>query len=455
MRELFKLRNYRIYLLGSTVDSIGDSAFFLAAMIWVKELTGSTAQGGLTIMALTLGTLLSPVTGILVDRLPRKKTLMVTNALTALMLLSLTTVHRPSQVWMIIVAMFLYGVSGDISYSAFSGLKEQLMPKELFGDASGLSQAIQQGSRLVTPAIGLGLLSAFGGPTLAVVDACTFVVALIAWSLIKIDDPKPARPEKKQSWVEESTAGFRFLFRSTLLLQLTVACAVGIFAMGFFEVLGVAISTQGLHHSPTFVGVIVTVMGVTGLIGGLTAGAVLKRIGCGMLAASGLIITGLSTFGLAVPNQYVVLGSILPLGLALPWLIVGANTAIQLYTPNGLMGRVNGVINLIITGSQSIGIAVCAWLIAFVFYRDLCYFVAITMALGGLYLASRPTQWKRNLPPLESEQTGASSSEQAEAASEQAEGAEPVPTSALQMEGTPAEAPRLEAPEPTNEPTPA
>jgi MFS family permease len=128
MRELFKLRHFRIYFLGSTVDTMGDMAFFLASAIWVRELTGSTAQAGLCIMFINLGTLASPLTGILVDRLPRKRTLMVTNALTALLVLSLVTVHRPDQVWLIDTVMLLYGLSATITNAAFNGLKERLMP---------------------------------------------------------------------------------------------------------------------------------------------------------------------------------------------------------------------------------------------------------------------------------------------------------------------------------------
>jgi hypothetical protein len=119
--------------------------------------------------------------------------------------LSLVTVHSANRVWLIYLVMFLYGVSGAITNAAFNGLKEQLMPKELFGEANGLSQAAQQGVRLITPALGLGLLAAFGGPALAIMDAGTFVVGLIAWSLVRIDDPKPQRPEQAETWWQEST----------------------------------------------------------------------------------------------------------------------------------------------------------------------------------------------------------------------------------------------------------
>jgi hypothetical protein len=77
------------------------------------------------------------------------------------------------------------------------------------------------------------------------------------------------------------------------------------------------------------------------------------------------------------------------LGLSLPYAIVGSISAIQLFTPNELMGRVSGVDNLIVGGLQTIGIGAGAALIGAVFYRDLCYFVAITMGVSALYIFTR------------------------------------------------------------------
>jgi MFS family permease len=399
VRELFKLRNFRIYFIGSTVDTVGDMAFWLASAIWVRELTGSTARAGLTIMFLCVGTLLSPLTGVIVDRMPRKKTLMTVNAFTALVVLSLATVHDARGVWLIYLVLFVYGLSGAITTAAFSGLKEQLMPKELFGEASGLGQAMQQGVRLFTPALGLGLLAAYGGQALAVMDAATFVVGLICWSLIRIDDPRPQRPDTPTTWRQESAAGFRYLFGTPVLRQLTIALAVAVFGMGFLETLAIAISTVGLHHSPTWVGVIVTMIGVTGLVGGLRAGAVMKRIGPGFLVGTGLSACAAAALLMAVPDEYVVLGAAGLFGLGLPFAIVGAMSAIQLFTPNELMGRVSGVDSLIVSGLQVIGISAGAALISIVYYRDLCYLVAGTLAASAVFVFTRKAQRTANLPP--------------------------------------------------------
>src|SRR3954466_5118785 len=126
MRELFRTRNLRICILGNTVTMIGDNAFWLAASIWVKELTGSTAQAGGVILCLTLGTMLSPLTGVLVDRFRRRRLLMFTEVATALLILSLVTVDGPGQVWLIYLMMFLYGISSALTSGAFAALREQL-----------------------------------------------------------------------------------------------------------------------------------------------------------------------------------------------------------------------------------------------------------------------------------------------------------------------------------------
>lgn len=394
MRALFSNRNYRIYLLGSTVDTIGDMAFWLAAAIWVKELTGSTAEMGVTILMINLGTLLSPATGLLVDRLRRKRTLMVTNAVTALLLLSLLTVRSSAQLWLIYAVMFCYGLSAAITGAAFNGLKEQLMPKDLFAEASGLGQAIQQGARLITPAIGLGVLAAFGGRALAVMDAATFAFGLLCWALVRIEDPRPQRADagERPSWWAESSAGFRYLFGAVLLRQLTVACALALFAMGFLETLVIPVATVGLHHAPSWVGVLITMMGVTGVAGGLLAGSLVRRIGPGLVTALGLALASVACLAIAVPLTWVAVSAAALFGFGLPMAIVGPITAIQLYTPNELMGRVSGADNLLVNGAQSAGIAVCAALVGEIFYRDLCYFVGGMILLSSLYLASRKAQ---------------------------------------------------------------
>lgn len=380
----------RLYYLGNGLSSLGDYALWLAAGIWVKELTGSTAQAGLTFMFLTVGSLFSPLTGWVVDRVRRRPLIIGTQIVTGLLVLSLALVHDAGQVWMIYTVMVLYGFSGAITGTATSALLPKMISEDLLGEANGLSQVLTQGQRLITPALGVGLLALYGGGAVAVMDAATFAIGAVCWALIQVDDEKPE--PSGESWRRETSAGFVFLVRSRVLRQLTGSLTVAVFAMGFFETLGIAVSTVGLHHAATWTGTIVTVMGVTGIIGGLSAGKLMKRLGAGWLTALGLLLIAVGSPLLAVPLDAVVLGASMLLGMAIPYVIVGSMTALQINTPNELLGRVMGADNFLVTGGQALGIGAGAALISVVFYRDLCYIVGALFLLAALFLISRPEQ---------------------------------------------------------------
>ena len=392
MLKLLAIPRLRLYYLSTLISSLGDYALWLAAGVWVKELTGSTSLSGLCFFCFIAGSLFSPVTGIVVDRFRRKPVLLVGNATVGLLVLLLMFVHSSHQVWLIYTVMFLYGIGSSLNSAADTALLPQLAPAELLGEANGYSQALIQGLRLLTPTVGIGLLTLFGGKGLALMDAATFGVAVICWSFIKLDE---ATPELSgASWRKDTSAGFAFLFRTPVLRQLTIALAVAIFGMGFFETLGMAVTTVGLHHAPSWVGVLVTSMGFTGLVGGVLVGPLMNKWGAGVLCSVGLGLTVVSSVGLSVPSDVVVLASAAVFGLSLPWIIASAMTIMQTNTPSELMGRVSGADNFIITVAQSIGILGGAALISVFYYRTLCYFVAGVALLATVYLATRSEQRK-------------------------------------------------------------
>ncbi|WP_052443274.1 MFS transporter [Streptacidiphilus neutrinimicus] len=403
MRTLLAQPRMRLYFLGNTLSTIGDYALWLASGVWVKELTGSTAQAGLCMLSLILGTLLSPVTGYLVDRTRRKPLLMATNAVTGLAVLALTQVHGPADVWLIYAVMFVNGLAVSLTDSAMTALLPAMVEPEQLGAANGLSQALTQGQRLITPALGIGLLTAFGGGAVAAIDAASFAAGLLCWAFVRVDDPRPE--SDRVSRLAQTTAGFRFLLRTPSLRQLSTTLFVGLFVAGMFETLGFAVVTVGLHRAPTWMGVLVTAMGVSGILGGLLVGALIKPLGPGRLTALGLALCGAGALAFAAPLTAVVLVGSLCMGFALPCIIVGSMTAIQLSTPKDLLGRVSGADIFLTTCGQALGMATGSALITAVFYRDIAYAAAALLAVSALYLVTRREQ--REAPPTTEEQGAA------------------------------------------------
>jgi MFS family permease len=397
LRRLLSIRDARLYLAGQTLSILGDSALWLAAGIWVKVLTHSSALAGLTFFFFVAPSLASPLSGMLVDRVRRRPLLLVTNLGTGAMVLLLLLVHGRGQVWLIWVVMVLYGLSYTVLGSAQSALLTVFVPDDLLGDANGALRTVREGLRLVAPLLGAGLFAAVGGGAVALLDSATFGAAAVSLALLRVKEPR-GRHAPEHHWASEVSAGFRHVWRTTVLRQMTLACGAVLLVVGFAETLGFAVVAQGLHRPPTFLGVIVAIQGLGAVVGGPTAAPVMRRVGEGVLAALGMLALAAGALLWALPSLAGVgLGSVM-VGFSLPWLVVGAYTLVQRRTPPELQGRTYSAFDVAVSTPQTISIAIGAGLVALVPYQALLGIMAAVVALAGGWLLSRPEQRQLGRP---------------------------------------------------------
>ena len=401
MRVLLSDRRRVLFFTSNAISTMGDDALFLALAVWVKELTGSTALAAIDMCAVSAAALLAPLTGIVVDRVRRKPLLLGVYGATALLLLALLPVHRPTQVWLVIAVTFCYGLSGTATSGAQVALLKNLVPDELLADANSLEQTLFQSARLITPALGVGLLARFGAPAVVWVDIATFVTAALLLAIVRIDEPRPERSrssvtEERESRVRQLTSGFRYLANHPVLRALTLTDAVAFLILGMFVPFGLQVITVGLHHAPSYLAVMITTQSVFGALGAMVAGRLARRIGDVRLTVLGLAGFAASCPIFAVPSTPVVLGAIMLLGCSLPWFFIGASTLLQKATPLDMVGRVSGANSLAVQLPQALGNLSGAALILVIPYRVFALLVGGTVALTALYLGTRPALSSRS-----------------------------------------------------------
>lgn len=395
MRALLSDRNGRRYLIGQLLSVFGDTAMWLAAGIWVKTLTGSNAAAGLVFFAFGLPSVLAPAAGMLVDRVKKRPLLVTTDLVLGASVLLLLLVHGRDQVWLIYLVMVLYGLAYGVLGSGESALLREMLPEELLGNANGILQTFRQGIRLVGPVAGAGLFAWKGGGAVAIVDACTFLIAAVATFSLHVSEVQPVRSE--HHWFEEVTAGVRHAWNTTVLRQILIACLLIIVPFGFFETIAFAVVGTGLHRPPTFLGVIATVQGVGAIAGGLTAAAIMKRTTEGALFAFACLLFAAASLLLTLQWLPGVLAGAMVVGACLPWVLVALYTLVQRRTPMVLQGRVYSAFDTLIGVPQTVSIAIGAGLIAFVDYRLLLAFAALMGVIAAAYLLTRDEQ--RQPPP--------------------------------------------------------
>ena len=387
MRRLLRIRDARVFLLGSAVSMLGDTAMFLVLGIWAKDLTHSNSAAGLVFFVLVLPALFAPLAGLVVDRVRKQPLLIATNVLTGVALLLLLLVHDRSDLWLIYVVSALYGLSGVILSSARSAFMTIMLPRELLGEANAIFSSVREGLRLLSPLVGAGLYAAFGGGVVAVADAATFAVFAGALALVRTPESKPAREE--QVFLTELAAGIRHVLATVQLRQIVLATAACLLVVGFGETLIFAVVDSGLHRQPSFLGVLESLQGAGAIAGGVTAAAALRRIGDVRLVGIGMALFAAGDATFVSSSLLLICIGFAVAGFGISWLIVGFATSVQLRTPQRLQGRVASAAHTSVQTPQTVSIALGAALVSVVDYRVLVVVMAAVVLGSAVYLLTR------------------------------------------------------------------
>ncbi len=352
MRKAFSHSGFPALFAGTTTSMFGDSVMLLVFSMWVKDLTGSNGQAGLTFFWMVVPSLFAPLLGGPIDRVRRKPLAVWGNVASAMILLPLLFVRDAGQVWIIWTVAFLYGVSFVVLPASVNGLLKELLPEDQLVEANAALQTVKESFRLVGPIVGAGLFGLAGGWAVAVVDAASFVVAALLISRVRLREDLPVREEA--DWWAEMTAGARHLAREQVLRHVLVAVACMLIVIGFAEAAIYAI-LDAFGKPVEFVGVVVTVQGVGAVAGGLTAGRIVRRFGePGAVAIALVVMAGSLGIIAAVDVFAVLLAATVSLGYSLPVLLVAYTTLVQKRTPQRLMGRVGTALNVVLGTPQAI-----------------------------------------------------------------------------------------------------
>jgi MFS family permease len=370
MRALFRIRDARVFLIGSGLSMLGDSAMFLVLGIWAKDLTHSNSAAGLVFFVLVLPSLFAPFAGLVIDRVRKKPLIIGVNCVMAAAVLLLLFVHDRSDLWLIYVVAGIYGAAGAILGSARSAFLTVMLPRELLGDANAVFSTMREGLRLLAPLLGAGLYAAFSGQIVAIADGLTFVGLAVAL-------------------LTELLAGVKHVFVTLPLRQIILATAACLLVVGFSETLFFAVVEFGLHRPPSFLGVLESLQGLGAIIGGVTAGRALRRFGDVRLVGLGMALFAVGDASFASSSLPVVCAGIIVAGFAVSWFIVGFSTSIQLRTPQRLQGRVASAANTMVGTPQTIGIALGAVLISVLDYRVLVAVMFVAISACSAYLLTR------------------------------------------------------------------
>lgn len=371
--------------------NLGDSALFLMAAVWVKELTGSDVAGAFVFVALGIPALLAPFLGMLADRVDRKRLLVASNLIIVPVVLSLLLVSGSGTAWIVYAAVLLYSSCGYLTAAAQSGIIRSMLRDDQLASGNGILSTIDNALRLVSPLVGTALYVWIGPYAVVALTAGCFAVSagILAGLRVTRTTAERVAIAGARAYLRELGAGFAQLFRVQPLRLLTIAIVVAFGATGILNIAVFAV-LDGMHADPALLGVLMPLQGAGAVLGGALSAMLVTRLGEGRAAALGMLLTAVGTVPLLGGSIWIAGAGMVIMGVGIPIVVVSFVTLRQRATPDVLQGRTAAAGNVAFNLPQTVVSIAGAGMLAVVDYRILVAFTIVALVAGCLVaLAAR------------------------------------------------------------------
>jgi MFS family permease len=358
-------RDFRRLYVASLISLGGDWFLLVALFGLVLRFTGSAIAVALVLAVQDLMYfLLSPVAGVLADRIDRRRLMVAADLARAVVCLGFLLIRTDSLVWL---AFLLLAVMASFSAAfepASAAALPNLVEEEDLATANALSGSLWGTMLAVGAALGGVVAAVFGRDTAFILDAVSFLAS--AWLIWRIRRPfAEQRMAEDHAGVGEATVEtIRYARKDHRVLAL-LAVKFGWGIAGGVLVLIPLLAHREYHAGDIGIGLLMASRGVGALIGPFIGRSALgpqdRRI-------FGAIALALAVFGLG----YTLLGLVPGLLLAMPTVALahvggGAQWTLSSYglqriVPDRIRGRIFAFDGMLVTLTFGLSSLLTGWL---------------------------------------------------------------------------------------------
>jgi len=355
----FQHRNYRLYFSGQLISVTGTWMQTIAQSWLVLTLTSSALLFSVvSVLQFLPVLLLSPIAGVVADRLPKRQLIIVTQSVACLCATTMVTlvVTGRIELWHIYVLAAVLGVNNAFDIPTRQAFVVDMVGKEDLVNAIALNSTLFNVARIIGPSLA-GLLMAWKGAAWCFgIDAVSYLAVIFGLTQMR-DVPAVAR--RAGRGVQQMREGIAFIRNSdVLMLPIMIGGFVGIFGMNFNVWIPLLAKNQFKVGADGF-GILMATVGVGSLIGALYLAFHADRPRPKAIVVSGLMLGGIEVvlaFVAAVPMPIFFALILLPfLGFAMSSTGAMANTLVQTAAPEEMRGRVMAAYMALAAGAAPSG----------------------------------------------------------------------------------------------------
>jgi MFS family permease len=351
----FRSRNFRLFFIGQTVSNTGNWLTMVALTLLVLHRTNSGVAVGL-LSACQFGPilLLSAFAGVIVDRMEKRKLLVVTQVLEMGQSFALAALafshHAP------LGAFFVTAAAGGCMLAFDNPVRRtfvnEMVPTEDVSNAVTLYSAMVNISRILGPAIAGVLIVTVGYGWCFTLDAVSYVTVLVALGMMRPAELRRGAVTPRGSG--QVRAGLKYIASvPELWITFAMLLIVGTISYNFTVVFPLFVE-KGLHGGDGAYTLVYSAFSAGSLVGALlvarrtSVGIRTVALGAACLGASMLVLS-------AVPNVAVAIGVAAVVGAASVAFMTATTAIAQLRSDQDMMGRVLAIQTVLIIGTTPIG----------------------------------------------------------------------------------------------------
>ena len=349
-------RNFRLFWLAQLVSTTGTSLQVVAEGWLIYQITESTFWlGAVGLIGLLPVVPVALLGGLIIDRVPRRKLIMLTQG--GLMLqagiFGLLALTSQVQLWHVITLYFIFGAILAIDHPARRAFLVDLVPSHALANAVALNATLFNVANLVGFAASGFLIAALGAGGTMTLNAVSYITPIIALGLIRAADTRSdTQPQPLKLALLE---GGRILWQQPAILAVIGLMAVaGGLAWPVFGLMP-AFAAEVMRTDSVGLGLLLTAGAVGSILGTVIVARLAHRQrGQAMLIAGGgvaLLVIGLA-FTRSMLQACLVL---IPLGALLLVVQSLAITLVQVNIPDRVRGRVMTIYSMLHAGSDTMG----------------------------------------------------------------------------------------------------
>jgi MFS family permease len=360
MLRAFQHRNYRLFFGGQSASLVGTWITRVATSWLVYRLTGSELLLGLVGFCGQIPTLfLAPLAGVLVDRWPRHRILVITQILSMIQSFALAalTFTGANRVWQILLLQVAQGIINSFDTPARQAFVVEMVDDRAdLPNAIALNSSMVNGSRVIGPSIGGVIIAALGEGWCFALDGISYIFVIASLLAMRGVQGGPSDDRPRTAVLGDLRGGLSYV-RHSVPIRTTLILIAIVSAMGMpYRVLMPVIAVDVLRGGSNTLGLLMTAIGVGALLGTLYLASRPSVVGLGKVIVASTLLFGVSLVMFSASRSLWLSMAVLPfVGAGFIVQMAASNTVIQTIVDDTFRGRVMAFYAMAFLGTAPIG----------------------------------------------------------------------------------------------------